>query len=176
MDAVDSPNFLKTILNQYRQQRRWAWGVAEIPYILFGFLQNKKIPLGEKISHTFTILEGYWSWATAALLLFILGWLPIFLGGKSFNITILSFNLPILTGRIMTVSLIGMLVSAILSTMLLPPLPKGVSRIKKITVFFQWIFLPITLILFGSFPALEAQIRLMLGKYMGFWVTEKVRQ
>jgi len=176
MDAVDSPNFLKTILNQYRQQRRWAWGVAEIPYILFGFLQNKKIPLNEKISHTFTILEGYWSWATAALLLFILGWLPIFLGGKSFNVTILSFNLPILTGRIMTVSLIGMLVSAILSTMLLPPLPKGVSRIKKITVFFQWIFLPITLILFGSFPALDAQIRLMLGKYMGFWVTEKLRK
>jgi hypothetical protein len=66
-------------------------------------------------------------------------------------------------------------VSAILSTLLLPPVPKGISRLKKITVFVQWIFLPVTLIVFGAFPALDAQIRLLLGKYMGFWVTEKIR-
>ena len=176
MDAVDSPNIFRTIINQYKQQRRWAWGVAEIPYIIFGFLNNKKIPFSSKFMHLYTILEGYWSWATAALLLFILGWLPIVLGGKKFNFSILSFNLPILTGRIMTISLIGMIISAILSTMLLPNLPKGVNRIKKITIFFQWIFLPPILIMFGSFPALDAQIRLMVGKYMGFWVTEKIRK
>ena len=176
MDAVDSPNIFKTILNQYRQQRRWAWGCAEIPYVIFGFLKNKKISLWDKIAHTYTIIDGYWSWGTAALLLFILGWLPILLGGDKFNFSILSFNLPILTGRIMTLSLMGMIASAILSTMLLPKVPKGISRFKKITIFLQWIFLPAILIIFGSFPALDAQIRLMLGKYMGFWVTEKIRK
>ena len=180
MDAVMAKNFWHTILNQYRQQKRWAWGCNEIPYIMFGFLNNKKIPLRAKISHIYTILDGFWSWATAALLLFLLGWLPIILGGKSFNFSVLSFNLPILTSRIMTVSMLGMVVSAILSTMLLPPVPKDMkwySRwFKKSTVFLQWIFLPVTLILFGSLPSLDAQIRLMLGRYMGFWVTEKVRK
>jgi hypothetical protein len=176
MDAVMSKNFLKTAINQYRQQKRWAWGCNEIPYIMFGFKNNKKISFGKKISHLYTILDGFWSWATAALLLLVFGWLPILLGGKSFNFTILSFNLPILTGRIMTISMLGMLVSAILSTMLLPPLPEGQNPLKKISVFLQWIFLPVTLIVFGAFPALDAQIRLMLGKYMGFWVTEKVRK
>lgn len=176
MDAVDSPSFLKTVLNQYRQQRRWAWGAAEIPYAMFGFLKNKKISLVKKITHVYTLLDGYWSWATAALLLFILGWLPILLGGDKFNFTVLSFNLPILTGRIMRISLFGMLISAILSTMLLPPLPKGVRSFKKVTVFLQWVFLPVTLIIFGSIPALDAQIRLMIGKYLGFWNTEKVRK
>lgn len=176
MDTVDSPSFFKTAINQYRQQKRWAFGVAEIPYVMFGFLNNKKISLGKKISHVYTLIDGYWSWATAALLLFILGWLPVLLGGNKFNFTILSFNLPILTSRIMTVSLVGMLVSAILSTLLLPPPPKGVSSFKRISIFLQWIFLPITLIIFGAFPALDAQICLLLGKYVGFWTTEKVRK
>jgi hypothetical protein len=180
MDAVMAGSFWRTALNQYKQQKRWAWGCDEIPYIMFGFLNNKKIPLLKKISHLYTIIDGFWSWATAALLLFILGWLPLLLGGENFNLTILSFNLPILTSRIMTISLIGMIVSAVLGTMLLPSLPRGVSQSvswrKKISIFLQWLFLPVTLILFGAFPALDAQIRLMLGKYMGFWVTEKVRK
>ncbi len=176
MDAVDSTNIFKTIINQYKQQKRWAWGCAEIPYIIFGFLNNKKIHFGKKVSHLYTLVDGYWSWATASLLLFVLGWLPIFLGGNKFNFTVLSFNLPILTGRIMTISLIGMVISAVLSTMLLPPIPKGMSRLKRITIFLQWIFLPLTLIVFGAFPALDAQIRLMFGRYMGFWVTEKIRE
>ncbi|MFH1968086.1 MAG: glycosyltransferase family 2 protein, partial [bacterium] len=171
MDAVMAKNFWRTAINQYKQQRRWAWGCDEIPYIMFGFLKNKKIPFWSKVSHLYTILDGFWSWATAALLLFLLGWLPIFLGGKSFNFTVLSFNLPILTSRILTISMFGMFISAILSTLLLPPVPKTmkwhVRWFKKSTVFLQWIFLPITLILFGSLPALDAQIRLMLGRYMG---------
>lgn len=180
MDAVMAKNFWRTAINQYKQQKRWAWGCNEIPYIMFGFFKNKKIPFWSKASHLYTILDGFWSWATAALLLFLLGWLPILLGGKNFNFTVLSFNLPILTSRIMTVSMVGMFVSAILSTLLLPPVPKNIKRIKRIwkkaTILLQWLFLPVTLILFGSLPALDAQIRLMLGRYMGFWVTEKIRK
>lgn len=180
MDAVMAKNFWRTAVNQYKQQKRWAWGCSEIPYMIFGFLNNKEISFWAKASHLFTVLEGFWSWATAALLLFLLGWLPILLGGHKFNFTVLSFNLPILTSQIMTISMAGMFISAILSTMLLPPVPLTmkwyVRYYKKSTVFLQWIFLPVTLILFGSFPALDAQIRLMIGKYMGFWVTEKVRK
>lgn len=176
MDAVMAKGLWKTVINQYKQQRRWGWGCNEIPYIAFAFMNNKKIKFGPKFSHMYTIIDGFWSWATASLLLFGLGWLPILLGGKTFNLTVLSFNLPILTGRIMTISLVGMLISAILGTLLLPPLPKGMSKLKKLSVFVQWIFLPITLIAFGALPALDAQIRLMFGKYMGFWVTEKVRK
>jgi hypothetical protein len=32
------------------------------------------------------------------------------------------------------------------------------------------------MIFFSSLPALDAQTRWMLGKYMGFWPTEKYRK
>jgi cellulose synthase/poly-beta-1,6-N-acetylglucosamine synthase-like glycosyltransferase len=176
MDAVLGKNLFSTIINQYRQQRRWAFGAENIPFLLFGFLKNKKIPLSKKIQHSFIILEGFWSWAVASLLIFLLGWLPIFLGGKRFNFTLLSYNLPILTKNLMAISMFGMLVCAIISFLLLPPRPKGSSFFKKISILLQWLLLPLTLIIFGSFPALDAQTRLMFGRYLEFWSTEKFRK
>ena len=182
MDAVLAKNFFRTVINQYKQQRRWAWGVENIPYLLYGFLRNKKISLFEKFRHFFIIFEGFWSWATAALLIFLLGWLPLVLGGERFNITLLSYNLPKLTSTLMTLAMIGMLVSGIISFLLLPPRPKNLgegwvsSKLKNLSMIFQWFLLPITLIFFGAFPALDSQTRLMLGKPLSFWVTEKIRK
>ena len=175
MDAVISENLFKTAVNQYKQQRRWAWGCENIPYVLYGFLKNKKIPLGERIRHSFIMLDGFWSWAVAALLIFFLGWLPLMVGGEEFKVSLLSYNLPRTTSVIMTIAMTGMMVSAILSMLLLPPQTKK-SSWKKFSMLFQWLLLPVTLIVFGAFPALEAQIRLAGSKYLGFWVTEKVRK
>lgn len=175
MDAVLAKNLLRTTINQYKQQRRWAWGCVDIPFLLFGFFKNKKIPLSKKIYHIFNILDGFWSWAVASLLIFFLGWLPLLLGGDKFNISLLSYNLPRATRNIMTISMVGMLISCIISFLILPPRPKKISRFKNVSLFLQWLTLPITLILFGAIPALDAQTRLIFGKYLGFWVTEKVR-
>jgi len=72
---------------------------------------------------------------------------------------------------------IGIASSAILSIILLPPKPEGIRWRHYLLYVVQWAFLPITLIIFGSFPALEAQTRLMLGGRfrLGFWVTPKRR-
>ncbi|MDD5144672.1 MAG: glycosyltransferase family 2 protein [Candidatus Pacebacteria bacterium] len=176
MDAVLAESLKRTAINQYKQQRRWAWGCVEIPYLLFNFLKRKKIPMAEKIRHSFTIIDGFWSWATSSLLVFILGWLPLWLGGDEFQKSLLSYNLPKITSYIMSFAMIGMLASAITSLAILPPKPATYGKFKKLSMVFQWFLLPITLIVFGNLPALDAQIRLLLGKYMGFWVTEKHRK
>jgi len=177
MDANLAPTFLKTALNIYRQQRRWGWGVENVPFLFFGFLKNKKISWSKKFHWTWIQLEGFWSWATNALLLFLLGWLPLFLGGQKFNITLLSYNLPRVTRTLMTLAMIGLVGSAIYSTLLLPRRPKAYGRLKGcwkvLTIIIQWILLPLTILVFGCLPGLESQTRLMLGKYMGFWVTPK---
>jgi len=176
MDAVMAKNLGRTIVNQYKQQRRWAWGVENAPYLFYGFLKNKKISLSKKLFHTFNILDGFWSWSTSSLLIFFLGWLPLILGGGEFNISLLSYNLPRLTSNLMTIAMIGMIIGATLSMLLLPPRPSRYSKLKNLSMVLQWVLLPLTLIGFGAFPALDAQTRLMFKKYLGFWPTEKTRK
>ena len=177
MDANLSSNFFKTALNVYIQQRRWGWGVENIPFLFFGFYKNKKINLSKKIHWIWIQLEGFWSWATNALLIFLLGWLPLFLGGDQFNISILSYNLPRITRILMTIAMVGLIGSAIYSTLLLPKRPKIYKEfkgfLKSLGMIIQWILVPVTILFFGAIPGLEAQTRLMIGKYMGFWVTPK---
>lgn len=172
MDAVSSPSLLKTIKNLYLQQRRWAWGVTEIPYLIFNFLKNKTIPKKKKIFHSLILIEGFWSWAVAPLLIFFLGWLPLVLGGERFSQNILAFNLPRLTSNLMTFAMVGIFVSVWINFSLFSQ-GKRKNFFQRFKIFFQWLALPIVLIFFGSFPALDAQIRLLLGKYLDFWPTEK---
>lgn len=176
MDSCAAKGLKKTIINQYKQQRRWAWGAEGIPYLIFGLWKNKKIPFKEKIRFPFLIIEGFWAWATNILILLILGRLPVFLSNSEFQKSVLSYNLPQITGFLMTLALIGVLICVIINSLLLTPRPLNVSRFKSLSMFLQWIIFPAILIIFGSFPAIDAQTRLMLGKYMNFWPTEKIFQ
>lgn len=178
MDANVAPTFLQTMKNLYKQQRRWAWGGCEnIPYLLEGFRRHPKIPFGKKFYRAFHYIEGFHSWATNSIIIFALGWLPILVGGSEFSISVLSYNLPRITRSIMSFAMIGIVSSAFLAIILLPPKPEWFRKRHYVLYFFQWILMPITMIVFGAFPALEAQTRVMLGgKFrLGFWVTPKYR-
>ena len=164
--------------NIYRQQRRWGWGVENLPYAFYGFSRNKRIPPSKKIYWTFNTIEAFHSWATNAILIFALGWLPLFLGGEEFNYTLLSFSLPEITRFILTLASIGIVSSAILGIILLPPKPDWFKARHYFLYLIQWALMPFTLIIFGAIPALESQTRLMLGGRfrLGFWFTPKMRR
>lgn len=176
MDANLADNFWQTTVNVFKQQIRWSWGVENVSFFTFGCIKNKAMTLGKKLYHMFHHWEAFWSWATNSLLIFMLGWLPIILGGEEFNRTVLSYNLPRMTKLLMTLAMIGLVGSALYSLQLLPSRPKNYSSRKYIWMVLQWILVPIVMIIFGAIPAFVSQTRLMIGKYMGFWVTEKERK
>lgn len=180
MDANLAPTFWGTVKNIYKQQRRWTWGVENVPYILFNFMKNKKIPLRKRLTLAFIQVEGFWSLATNPIFIFLLGWLPLVLGGRVFNATILSYNLPIITRDLMILAMSGLFFSAYLSLKFLPDMPREMKKIKRRKLFMvlQWILIPITITVFGAIPGLEAQTRMMIGgkARLGFWVTPKYRR
>jgi cellulose synthase/poly-beta-1,6-N-acetylglucosamine synthase-like glycosyltransferase len=173
LDANLAPKFWQTVVNIYKQQRRWGWGVENVPYLLFGLVKNKRIPLIKKLRMAFTQLEGFWSLATNPLLIFALSWLPLIIGGPAFNTTVLSYNLPVVTRNLMILAMCGLVFSAIVSMSFLPKRPSSKNKGNFIFMVLQWALIPVTITIFGCIPGLEAQTRLMLGRYMGFWVTPK---
>ncbi len=176
MDVTMDKNFLNTAKSLYKQQRRWGWGVENVPYMIFNTIKRwKKLPKRDMLGKIFIQIYGFHSWATNALIIGVIGWLPVIIGSGGFNSSVLSSNLPQITRILMNIAMSGLFFSAIISTLLLPKRRNKKIWYKKIIMFVEWLILPIVIVFFGAIPAIEAQTRLMLGKYLGFWVTPKSR-
>jgi cellulose synthase/poly-beta-1,6-N-acetylglucosamine synthase-like glycosyltransferase len=176
MDVTYDQNLWQTAKSLYKQQRRWAWGSENIPYLIFNTTKRwRTVDRGKLIGHILIQIHGFWSWATNALIIAVVGWMPMLLGGDRFNSTVLSGNLPSVTQKLMTVAMVGLVLSAVISSLLLPKRPRKYTIWKNIRMIIEWVFVPFTIIVFGAIPCFDAQIRLMRGKYMGFWITPKSR-
>lgn len=178
MDTVQGATFWQSMKNVYKQQRRWAYGVENFPFMVWNFAINHKIGLGRKIKLIWNQLEGVYSWATAPILIFVLGRLPLWVANwenSSVRDSAFVQNAPYTLQALMTAALVGLVLSAILSTIILPPRPPRHSWRKYPLMVVQWILFPFAMIAFGSIPATDAQTRLLFGRYLGFDVTEKVR-
>ena len=175
MDANAASTLWQTAKNIYRQHRRWTYGAENIPYILFAFLKNPRIPRWKKIRWSLIQIDAFWSLVTHPLILFAFGWLPLYVGGRSFNVSVLSYSLSDIARIFLNLALIGLFVTAYIAFRLVPKRPQEFGRQKSIALFLEWLLVPFTMVAFSSIPGLDAQIRLLTGRYLGFWVTPKRR-
>lgn len=176
LDAVLADTYWKTLKNEYKQKRRWAYGIENFPVTMRAIWPDRLMPLWKKIRVTIEMIEGHFSWATAPLILAFLGWLPLFLGGPAFNESVLAHNLPFVTRILMTLAMGGLVIFMFLSFLMLPPRPKKYGPMRNVLMFAQWFLAPVIALL-GAIPAIDSQTRILLKKYFGeFWVTEKIRK
>lgn len=177
MDTVLAPTLVKSMVNLYKQQRRWAWGVEHFPYLLEYFLKDRHIPFTRKLYRLWLQIEGMYTWATAPVIILILGYLPLFFADLTVKSTTIAQNAPDILAWLMNLSLVGIFTIGMLSFFLLPRLPERHDPYRYLFMVAQWVLLPLTIIVFSALPAIDAQTRLMLGKYLGtFNVTEKMRK
>ncbi|HCP08356.1 MAG TPA: hypothetical protein DIT25_00975 [Candidatus Moranbacteria bacterium] len=176
LDAVLAETYWKTIKNQYKQKRRWAYGIENFPVTMRALWPNKKVPVIKKLRISFELIEGHFSWATTSFILAFLGWMPLALGGDAFRTSVLAHNLPLFTQNLMNIALLGLLASIPVSMLSLPPKPRKYHWSKYIVIFFQYAISPLVAFL-SALPAVDSQTRMLLGRYFGeFWVTEKMRK
>ena len=85
------------------------------------------------------------------------------------------FSAPYILQVLMTISMLGLFVSAILSMLVLPRRPDHYSPHRYLYMILQWILLPFSLVFFSAIPCIDAVTHLMRGKYLGFNVSVKKR-
>ncbi|MBI4138771.1 glycosyltransferase family 2 protein [Candidatus Uhrbacteria bacterium] len=174
MDTVMTGNYWQALVALYKQIRRWAWGVENFPFMARAFMRDPSMPFGVKFSFLWKQLEGMYTWATAPMLIFILGRLPFWVAPERFREFAIFQNTPFTLQWLMRLAMVGVFISAALSLTLLPRRPSHVPVHRAfIVTLLQWLLLPITFVLFGAVPAIDAQTRLMLGKRLGFNVSPK---
>jgi cellulose synthase/poly-beta-1,6-N-acetylglucosamine synthase-like glycosyltransferase len=173
MDAVEVGSFWSTMRGLYVQQQRWAYGVEHFPYIVLESLRHKKIPAMSRFVRVARAFTGAYTWATTAFFLTYVGWLPLLLNAQ-FHTNVAAANFPQVTQMLLSLTWVGLLISGVITLLILRTAYSGKVKVAGFfTMFLQWILVPIATLFFGALPGLDAITRLMLGKYLGFRVTEK---
>jgi len=176
MDIAVGKNFFDTISVQYKQKRRWAWGVETFVFLAMGFFDNQKISLAIKTKKLLQILDSHISWATWSIIISFITPLILFWAKMAHQDSLVFLNLSYINSVIFNSLSVILVLCIFISKEFIPPLPKGVSRSVYVSFVLQWLFIPVSSAFLGSLPALDAQTRFMFKKRLKFFVTPKNRE
>ena len=171
-DAVRARSYPRTLVQQYMQIRRWAWGITDIPYYIQQALTHPEIPLRTRLRRLYELWSDHVNWAVAPFVLIFGSNLPLFLN-PAFQQTKLGQNLPIYAAAMLTGALSMLLVLVFIEDRISPPRPRSWGPLRHALTYLQWLLVPVVGVFFSNLPALDAQTRLLTGRYLEYRVTEK---
>lgn len=172
-DAAESHGFWRTMVNQYEQNKRWAWGISDDPWVLKNYFMHTEISLWDRTLRLFTVLEQHLMWPTNWFILTLGSTLPPLIN-PYFGMTVLGHNLARISSTILTVCFIFLLVVIVLDLRLKPARPRHFATWKIPILYLQWLTLPVISLFLSALPGLDAHTRLMFGKRLEYRVTEKI--
>ena len=171
-DAAQSTSLIKTIKTQYEQQKRWAWGVSDDPWIIKNYFLTPGVPFWAKTMRLMFVIQAHFLWPVNWFFITVGLTLPAILN-PAFGRTTLGFMVPKLSSLVLTIALSFLLVMLFIDNVYKPK-PKEVPFWKIILTPLEFILMPLSSFFFSALPGLDAHTRLMLGKYLEYKVTEKV--
>ena len=171
-DAVRARSYPRSLAQQYLQIRRWAWGVTDIPYFIENAIQHREIPFRDRADRLINLWVDHVNWAIAPFVLMFGSNVPLFLN-EAFRPTPLGQQLPVYVSSMLTISLLSLVVLCFVEGEIAPPRPREWGIWMQIWTRIQWVMLPFGCVIFTNLPALDAQTRLMTGRYLEYTVTEK---
>lgn len=173
-DAVMADTLKKTLITQFKQLRRWGYGVSDIPYVATHlFTKQRNVPFFEGFARFARLVDSHVTLATMAFFVTFGGWVPLIINPEaSRNIT--AHSLPIVVSYIQQIAMAGLFITIFLMLKMLPPRPERYKRRRTVGMVLQWFLMPVTSICYSAAAAFSAQTHLMLGKYLDkFDVTDK---
>ncbi len=172
-DAVFSGNILKTLVNRYEQEKRWAWGASDIGYFLKKIFTTAHIDFKVKIKKFIFLAEHHLLWPVSFFILTVSALIPPLIN-PVFKRTVLGFLLPKVTSIILTITTLALVFYIYLDIKLRKKFKKKTEFYKLPLLIVQWYMLPMVSFILSSLPALDAHTRMLFGKKIKYKVTEKV--
>jgi hypothetical protein len=172
-DAVRARSYPRSLVQQYTQIRRWAWGITDIPYYIRHALAHPEIPVWTRIKRLVDLWMQHINWAIAPFVIIFGSNIPLLLN-PAFAQTTLGQNLPLYAAWLLTGALCCLLILIYVENRIAPPRPAAWGPVRHVFSVLQWFALPLVGLLLANLPALDAQTRMMTGRYLEYRVTEKV--
>jgi hypothetical protein len=172
-DAAEGKNLLSSLVNQYEQLKRWAWGVSDDAYIIRQYILTEGVPFWDKTIRVFKTIEDHFLWPVNWFAITTAAALPPLLNPEFARLQIVK-RLPQVTSSLLTLSLLSMVAIFVIDAMNRPPRPNKWNIFSYILQPLEFLMLPFIGFFFAALPGLDAHTRLMLGKYIEYRVTEKV--
>jgi hypothetical protein len=170
-DAVLATAYGRTLRAQFTQLRRWAWGASDIPYVAEkGYFTANDVPKWDLTLEFLRLVSGHVLGAVAPPVLAVA---PLvaglsLVGGRPGGWPLAVACIVAATG------LVSFGVAVGLSARTLPPRRNRPDRLRWAVIALQWTVLPVTALVYGALPAINAQTRLLLGRRLEtFDLTEK---
>ncbi|MGH2444494.1 MAG: hypothetical protein ACRDGD_00415 [Candidatus Limnocylindria bacterium] len=171
-DAVRARGYWRSMAQQYLQARRWAWGVTDIPYVIQHAIRHPEIPFWSRFWRVMNLFGEHINWAIAPFVVMFGATVPLLIN-PAFAETTLGQNLPLFASVMLTLALVSLFVLVVVEHRIVPPRPAHWGSVQRIISYIQWLGLPFVGIFFSTLPALDAQTRLLTGRYLEYKVTEK---
>jgi hypothetical protein len=172
---VQGDNLWKGFKEQYKQMRRWAWGISEFPHNFTEAIKNKNIPWKVKLMPILNEIRSSLEWTTASVLPLFGGTIPLLLN-EDFRKTRLAYAMPSLLALLLQLASVGILMIIYIEWKIAPRRPKHKSIFFKVFSYAQWLLLPYVGFLVSTLPALEAQTRLIFNKRIVYIESNKEKK
>jgi len=170
-DAAEGPSWWRTVLSHYRQARRWAWGISDVPYLFWQVVARGRPSLVPRYVHAAHYTHEHFLWPSHWFLLAGSFNLLPFLA-PAFATSEIGRELTQLASAAYTVCLPSLLVLIWLNWKLRPP--GGSHSLGEVVAFLaSWAWLPLVGFVLVALPAVDAHTRLLFGRYLQYQVTEK---
>lgn len=172
-DGLRAEGTINTIKSRYAQERRWAWGLTDIPYAIKRSFETPDIPIIAKLKKIFFLTEIHLLWPTSFFFLTLSASMPS-LVNPVFGRTVLGFLLPKFSSFMLTIASI-LLFGMMYFDYHVRKQIKIKTEWKNVPMLIiQWYLLPIISFFFSSLPALDAHMRILLGKGIDYKATKKL--
>ncbi len=172
-DAAEGHSLRETLATHYVQIRRWAWGVADIPYVVLGAFRAHHIPRHVRAARVGWYVEEHLVWPTHWFILTLGGALPPLLNpvyahtAEAIQHASAAANLLAMCSPVLGLAVVA-------DAFLRPRTSVGRSLCGSVFGLAGFAALPVTGLALSALPALDAHTRVLLGRPLVYQVTEKL--